>query len=73
MRKTESDALIQQVVDDKTFDESVAIVSHLEAKNELGIAGQCGVQNTLALRKSLVHDKVRYPRNYVLEKMDLCI
>ena len=67
-KKAESDALVEQGLDDKTFGETVGIVSHLEAKNELGVAGQCGVQNALGLRKSLVNDKVRHPHNYAVER-----
>jgi hypothetical protein len=65
MKKAESDGLVEQVLDDKTFGENVAIAGHVEAKNELGVAGQCGVQNALGLRKFLANDKVRRPRNYV--------
>ncbi|KAI0290182.1 hypothetical protein B0F90DRAFT_1942899 [Multifurca ochricompacta] len=57
--KAESDALVEQDLDDKTFGEKVATVGHLELKNELGVAGQCAVQNTLGLRKLLTNDKYK--------------
>lgn len=60
----ESDGLVEQDLDDKTLGKTVAIMGHLEAKNELGVAGQCGVQNTLGLRKFLANDEVRRPYNY---------
>jgi hypothetical protein len=63
-KKAESDGLVEQDLDDKTLGETVAIVGHVEAKNEPGVAGQCGVQNTLGLRKFLANDKVRRPHNY---------
>ncbi|KAK2459364.1 hypothetical protein APHAL10511_008622, partial [Amanita phalloides] len=53
-KKVESDGLVEQDLDDKTFGEKVAIVGHVEAKNELGVAGQSGVQNMLGLRSSLM-------------------
>ncbi|KAK2460127.1 hypothetical protein APHAL10511_007806 [Amanita phalloides] len=56
-KKAESDGLVKQDLDDKTFSEKVAIVGHVEAKNELGVEGQCGVQNMLGLRKFLTNDK----------------
>ncbi|KAI0291519.1 hypothetical protein B0F90DRAFT_1956242 [Multifurca ochricompacta] len=61
--KAESDALVEQDLDDKTFGEKVATVGHLELKNELGVAGQCAVQNTLGLRKLLTNDKYKDIRN----------
>ncbi|KAI0301746.1 hypothetical protein B0F90DRAFT_293276 [Multifurca ochricompacta] len=57
--KAESNALVEQDLDDKTFGKNVAIVGHLELKNELGVAGQCAVQNTLGLRKLLTNDKYK--------------
>jgi hypothetical protein len=60
-KTAESDAL----VDDKKFSDKVAIVSYTELKNELGVAGQCAVQNSLGLRKLLANDKVHRPCNYV--------
>jgi hypothetical protein len=65
---TESDAVVEQVLDDETFGKTVAIVGHEESKNELGVAGQCGVQNVLRLRKSLVDDRVRRLRIYAVER-----
>ncbi|KAK2464093.1 hypothetical protein APHAL10511_003880 [Amanita phalloides] len=62
-KKAESDGLVEQDLDDKTFGEKVAIVGHVEAKNELGVAGQCGVQNMLGLRKFLTNDKYNDIRN----------
>ncbi|KAI0296795.1 hypothetical protein B0F90DRAFT_1877150 [Multifurca ochricompacta] len=50
--KAESDALVEQDLDDKTFGEKVATVGHLELKNELGVAGQW-------LRKLLTNDKYK--------------
>lgn len=64
-KKAESDALIEQDLHDKTLGENVAIVGHLELKNELGVAGQCAVQNTRGLRKFLANDKVCHLHNYV--------
>ena len=61
-KKAESDGLVEQDLDDKTFGDTVAIVGHLEAKNELGVAGQCGVQNVLGLRKFITHDNVSGPQ-----------
>ncbi|KAI0289165.1 hypothetical protein B0F90DRAFT_1929861 [Multifurca ochricompacta] len=52
-------ALVEQDLNDKTFGKNVAIVGHLELKNELGVAGQCAVQNTLGLRKLLTNDKYK--------------
>ncbi|KAI0295433.1 hypothetical protein B0F90DRAFT_1670097 [Multifurca ochricompacta] len=57
--RAESDALVEQDLHDKTFGEKVATVGHLELKNELGVTGQCAVQNTLGLRKLLTNDKYK--------------
>ena len=67
-KTSESNAVVEQVLDDKTLGNTIAIVSHEETKNELGVAGQCEVQNALGLRKILVNDKVCPPRNYAVER-----
>ena len=53
----ERDSLVEQDLDDKTLGETVTIVGYV-------VAGHCGVQNPLGLRKLLANDKVCRPHNY---------
>ncbi|EKM75087.1 hypothetical protein AGABI1DRAFT_132540 [Agaricus bisporus var. burnettii JB137-S8] len=56
---TEADGLVSERV---RGSEEKGIVCHVEWKNELGLSGQCGLQNALALRKRLIeseYDQIR--------------
>lgn len=54
---TEADGLVLQDIEDNN---EKGVVSHFEWKNELGLSGQCGLQNALSLRKLLIQPQVRW-------------
>lgn len=63
-KATEADGLVLQPIDDVAFEKSNGIVAHVEVKNEMGISGQCGLQNDLSLRKHVTLPMVRGLRVY---------
>ena len=55
---SEADALGEVDIRDDRFGKKTAPIAAFEFKVELGISGQCGLQNALTLRKRLAEDKV---------------
>ncbi|EKM75545.1 hypothetical protein AGABI1DRAFT_109310 [Agaricus bisporus var. burnettii JB137-S8] len=59
-KQTTEDGLVSQRV---RGSEKKGIVCHVEWKNELGLSGQCGLQNALALRKRLIEPEYDWIRD----------
>ena len=61
-RSFEPDAIVFAPVGNATDRGEKAIIGCIEFKNELGVGGDCGIQNALGLRKYLAQDEVRVPQ-----------
>ncbi|KAF8635126.1 hypothetical protein AX17_004027 [Amanita inopinata Kibby_2008] len=57
------DGLALQGINDSDKKAEKAIVAHFEWKNELGLSGQCSLQNALSLRKRLIQSQYDQIRN----------
>lgn len=57
-RTAEGDGVVEEDIEDRRFGAKKGIPAYVEAKNELGLSGQCGVQNALTLRKHLAQQQV---------------
>ena len=61
-RSFEPDAIVVAPVGNATDEGEKAIIGCVEFKNELGVGGDCGIQNALGLRKYLAQNEVRVPQ-----------